>query len=179
MANLRIGDTALDFTLPATDGKTYTLHESFKDSRAVVVVFTCNHCPYAVAWEDRINAIARDYATQGVRLFAINSNNASTHPGDSFENMTKRAREKHFVFPYLRDESQSVARSYGAERTPELFIFDTTRTLRYHGAPDDNYEDEHAVKHHYAREALDAILTEKELAQPETKPIGCSIKWKS
>jgi peroxiredoxin len=178
MANLRTGATALDFTLPATDGKTYKLHEAFKNSRAVAVVFTCNHCPYAIAWEDRINAIARDYAAQGVRLFAINANNASTHPADSFENMAKRASEKHFVFPYLHDESQSVARSYGAERTPELFIFDAAKTLRYHGAPDDNYEDENAVKHRYAREALDAILAEREPALPETKPVGCSIKWK-
>jgi peroxiredoxin len=179
MANLRIGDTALDFTLPATDGKVYNLYEAFHNSRAVAVVFTCNHCPYAIAWEDRINAIARDYATRGVRLFAINSNNALTHPADSFENMVKRANEKHFAFPYLHDESQNVARSYGAERTPELFIFDATKTLRYHGAPDDNYEDEQAVKHHYAREALDAILAEREPALSETKPVGCSIKWKS
>jgi peroxiredoxin len=179
MANLRIGDTAPDFTLPATDGKTYKLHEVFKNAKAVVVVFTCNHCPYAIAWEDRINAIARDYAAQSVRLLAINANNASTHPADSFENMVKRAHEKQFAFPYLHDESQSVARAYGAERTPELFIFDAAKTLRYHGAPDDNYEDEHAVKYHYAREALDAILTDKDLALPETKPVGCSIKWKS
>lgn len=179
MANLRIGDTALDFTLPATDGKVYNLYEAFHNSRAVAVVFTCNHCPYAIAWEDRINAIARDYATRGVRLFAINSNNALTHPADSFENMVKRANERHFAFPYLHDESQNVARSYGAERTPELFIFDATKTLRYHGAPDDNYEDEQAVKHHYAREALDAIIAEREPALSETKPVGCSIKWKS
>jgi len=179
MAKLRIGDTAADFTLPATDGQTYNLQDAFKNARAVVVVFTCNHCPYAQAWEDRINAIARDYASQGVRLFAINPNNASAYPADSFENMAKRAREKHFAFPYLYDESQSVARSYGAERTPELFIFDVTKTLRYHGAPDDNYEDERAVKHHYAREALDALLAETGPALPETRPVGCTIKWKA
>ena len=127
MAKLRTDDTALDFTLPATDGKTYNLHDAFKNARAVAVVFTCNHCPYAIAWEDRINSIARDYATQGVRLFAINANNASTHPADSFENMAKRASQKHFVFPYLHDESQSVARSYGPERTPEFFIFDAAQ----------------------------------------------------
>lgn len=178
MANLRTGDTALDFTLPATDGKAYNLYQSFNNAKAVAVVFTCNHCPYAIAWEDRINAIAHDYATQGVRLFAINANNALTHPADSFENMAKRANEKHFVFPYLHDESQNIARSYGAERTPEFFIFDAAKRLRYHGAPDDNYEDEHAVKHYYVREALNAILAGREPAQPETKPVGCSIKWK-
>jgi peroxiredoxin len=178
MAKLRTGDTAPDFTLPATDGKTYNLLDAFKNARAVAIVFTCNHCPYAQAYEDRINAIARDYAPQGVRLLAISSNNALAYPADSFENMAKRAREKHFVFPYLYDESQSVARAYGAERTPEFFIFDAAKTLRYHGAPDDNYEDEHAVKHHYAREALDAILAEREPAVSETKPVGCTIKWK-
>lgn len=92
--------------------------------------------------------------------------------------MAKRANEKHFVFPYLHDESQNIARSYGAERTPEFFIFDAAKRLRYHGAPDDNYEDEHAVKHYYVREALNAILAGREPAQPETKPVGCSIKWK-
>ena len=179
MANLQVGDTAPDFTLPATDGKAYNLYEAFNNSRAVAVVFTCNHCPYAIAWEDRINAIARDYATRGVRLFAINANNALTHPADSFDNMMKRASERHFAFPYLHDESQKIARSYGAERTPEFFIFDATKTLRYHGAVDDNYEDEHAVKHQYVRGALDAILGGREPTQPETKPVGCSIKWKS
>ena len=103
MAKLRIGDTAADFTLPATDGQTYNLQDAFKNARAVVVVFTCNHCPYAQAWEDRINAIARDYASQGVRLFAINPNNAAAYPADDFANMVKRAREKHFAFPYLHD----------------------------------------------------------------------------
>src|SRR5262249_44394308 len=141
-------------------------------------VFTCNHCPYAQAWEDRINAIARDYAPQGVRLLAINSNNPLVSPGDSWEHMTRRAREKQFTFPYLYDESQEVACVYGAERTPEFFIFDATGRLRYQGAPDDNYEDEHAVKHHYVREALDAILADQEAPIPQTQPVGCTIKWK-
>jgi peroxiredoxin len=179
MANLKIGDPAPDFTLPATDGKQYHLSEAFNNAKAVAVVFTCNHCPYAIAWEDRINAIARDYAPKGVRLFAINANNATTHPADSFENMVKHADEKHFVFPYLHDESQSVARAYGAERTPECFIFGATKTLLYHGAPDDNYDNPQAIKQHYVREALDAILAGKTPAVAETKAVGCSIKWKA
>lgn len=178
MSNLATGDAALDFTLPATDGQTYTLQHILQDARAVAVVFTCNHCPYAQSWEGRINAIARDYADQHVRVLAINSNNVQVSPGDSWELMTKRAQEKHFAFPYLYDENQDVARHYGAERTPEFFVFDASGALRYHGAPDDNYEDERAVKHHYVREALDAILAAQDTAIAQTSPVGCTIKWK-
>jgi peroxiredoxin len=179
MSKLAAGDPALPFTLPATDGQTYALQETFKQAKAVAVVFTCNHCPYARAWEDRINAIARDYALRGVRLLAISSNDATAFPTDDWEHMIRRAQEKQFVFPYLYDEDQDVARAYGAQRTPEFFIFDASGKLRYHGAPDDNYDDEHAVKHHYAREALDAILAGQQAAIPETPPVGCTIKWKA
>ncbi len=179
MANVLRGDTLIDFTLPATDGTTYHASEIAQRSKALVVVFTCNHCPYAQAWEDRINQIARDYAAQGVHLLAINANDAMRFPGDSFEQMVKRAAEKQFAFPYLHDDSQKVAHAYGAERTPELFIFDAAGKLRYHGALDDNYEDEQAVQHHYAREVLDAIIADKEVAISETQPVGCTIKWKA
>jgi peroxiredoxin len=179
MAKLHTGDALIDFTLPATDGNTYHASEIAQEAKALAVVFTCNHCPYARAWEDRINQIARDYAGQGVHLLAINANDATKYPGDSFEQMAKRATEKQFVFPYLQDESQTVARAYGAERTPEFFIFDAAGKLRYHGAPDDNYEEEQAVKHSYVREALDAILTGREVAIPETPAVGCTIKWKA
>src|SRR5215471_2984646 len=118
MSKLATGDTALNFTLPATNGQTYTLWEVSKQAKAVAVVFTCNHCPYAQAWEDRINAIARDYAPRGVRLVAINSNHSQVSPADSWDQMINRAREKPFAFPYLYDESQDAAHSYGAERTP-------------------------------------------------------------
>ncbi len=178
MSQLAAGDTAIDFTLPATNGETYTLGDAFKEAKAVAVVFTCNHCPYAQAWEDRMNAIAREYAPRGVRLLAINSNNAQVSPTDGWDHMISRAREKQFAFPYLYDESQNVAHSYGAERTPEFFIFDANRELRYHGAPDDNYEDEEAVTHHYAREALDAILAGQAAPLSQTTPVGCTIKWK-
>lgn len=178
MSKLASGDIALDFTLPATNGETYTLSDLFNEAKAVAVVFTCNHCPYARAWEDRINAIARDYAARGVRLLAINSNDVQVSPADSWDHMISRAREKQFVFPYLYDESQDIARRYGAERTPEFFIFDAARELRYHGAPDDNYEDEQAITHHYVREALDALLAGQEASIPQTSPVGCTIKWK-
>lgn len=179
MAKLLSGDTLIDFTLPATDGNSYNASEVLKMARALIVVFTCNHCPYAQAWEDRLNQIVHDYDPQGVHMLAINANDTIKYPGDSMEQMVKRASEKKFVFPYMRDDNQLVARAYGAERTPELFIFDAAGKLRYHGAPDDNYEDEQAVKHHYAREALNAILAENEVAMPETPPQGCTIKWKA
>lgn len=178
MAKLMTGDSVIDFTLPATDERTYNANEQLRNAKALAIVFTCNHCPYAQAWEDRINAIARDYAPQGVRLLAVSSNDVSRYPADNMPNMAKRALEKGFVFPYLYDESQIVAHAYGAERTPEFFIFDSAGKLRYHGAPDDNYEDEQAVTHHYAREALNAILADKTVATAETPPVGCTIKWK-
>jgi peroxiredoxin len=178
MSQLITGDTALDFTLPATNGQTYTLHEVLKQTKAVVLVFTCNHCPYARAWEDRINALALDYAGQGVSLLAINSNSAQVSPSDSWEHMIARANEKQFAFPYLYDESQEVAHLYGAQRTPEVFLFDTTGQLCYHGAPDDNYEDEQAVQHAYVREALDAVLAGQAATISQTPPVGCTIKWK-
>lgn len=179
MPTLMTGDSLIEFSLPATDGQTYSAHEFFRSAKAAIVVFTCNHCPYVRAWEDRINALARDYTSQDVRMLAISSNDVSRYPADSMENMAKRAVEKSFVFPYLYDESQTVAYAYGAERTPELFLFDASGKLRYHGALDDNYEDESAVKHRYAKEALDAIIADKEVLTPETKPVGCTIKWKA
>ncbi len=179
MANLRSGDRLIDFTLPATDGNTYNASQVLSRAKALIVTFTCNHCPYARAWEDRLNQIVHDYDARGVHMLAINSNDVVRYPADNMENMARRALEKHFVFPYLFDESQNVARAYGAERTPELFIFDADGRLRYHGAPDDNYEDEQAVRQHYARAALDAIVADKEVATSETKPVGCTIKWKA
>ena len=178
MSTLGIGDKALDFTLPATNGQTYRLQDAFQQAKAVAVVFSCNHCPYVRAWEDRINALARDYAARGVRLFAVNSNDAQGYPSDSWERMIERAKEKEFVFPYLYDESQEVARLYGAERTPEFFVFDAGGELRYHGALDDNYEDEDAVKQRYVRDALEAVLAGQEVVVRETRVVGCTVKWK-
>jgi len=177
MANLKIGDRAIDFALTGTDGKKHSLNEYSAMHRAVI--FSCNHCPYVRAWEDRMVAIQRDYAAKGVQLIAINSNNAEQYPEDSFENMKLRANEKHFNFPYLRDEDQTVAKLYGAQRTPEVFLFDRESILRYHGAIDDNYDDPNAVKRPYFRDALDALLGGAKTPIPETQPVGCTIKWKS
>jgi peroxiredoxin len=177
VANIRIGDNAIPFNLPGVDGRKYLLSD-YDDREAVAVIFTCNHCPYARAWEDRLVQIQADYAGRGVQLIAINSNDASKYPDDSFEKMKERAEEKGFNFPYLHDEDQEVARAYGAERTPEVFLFDADGILRYHGTVDDNYEDPEAVREAYLRDAIEAVLEGREPATAETAPVGCTIKWK-
>lgn len=175
--SLSIGSSAPDFLLPGVDGETRSL-ASFADKPALVVIFSCNHCPYVVAYEERMIALQRDYADQGVQLVAINPNNEKTHPADSFDKMVERSKERNFNFPYLRDESQEVARAYGARFTPELFVFDKDRKLAYHGRIDDDHEDPNAVSRHDAREALDEILAGKPVSVTDTTPIGCTVKWK-
>ena len=170
---LKIGDTALGFQLPGVDSNTYGL-EDFKDKKVITVMFSCNHCPYVKAYEDRFVELQRDYKDKGVALIAINPNDDRRYPEDSFENMKIRAREKRFNFPYLRDETQSVARSYGAERTPEVFVFDEKRVLRYHGRIDDNVYEPDKVQQHYLRDALDAILKGQKAPIQDTEPVGCS-----
>jgi peroxiredoxin len=177
MAKLSIDDRAIPFELPGVDGETHALRD-YKDKEAVVVIFSCNHCPYVRAWEDRMVAIQTDYGDQGVQLISINANDAEKYPADGFEQMKERAAEKGFNFPYLRDESQEVARAYGAERTPEVFLFDRDHRLQYHGTIDDNYDNPYAVKTHLLRNALDAVLAGVEPITQETIPVGCTIKWK-
>ena len=176
-ANLKVGDRAVPFKLIGVDDKQYSLGD-YAWKRAVAVVFSCNHCPYARAWEDRMVRIQSDYLGKGVQLIAINANDASRYPDDSFSKMKERAKEKHFNFPYLRDETQDVARAYGPERTPEVFLFDGNGVLCYHGAIDDNYDDPGAVKDHHLRDALDAVVVGRSVQLPETRPVGCSVKWK-
>jgi peroxiredoxin len=177
MANLKTGDKAISFGLPGVDDRRHAL-EDYADKEAVAVVFTCNHCPYARAWEDRLIDIQADYAARGVQLLAISANDAKRYPADSFPRMKERSDQKGFNFPYLYDESQEVARAYGAQRTPEIFLFDKDATLRYHGTVDDNYEDPKAVRSHYFIDALEAVLEDREPATAETAPVGCTIKWK-
>jgi peroxiredoxin len=178
MAAIAPGTKVPAFSLPATDGKTYASDSLLADARALAVVFTCNHCPYAQAWEGRINNLAQEYGAKGVRLVAVSANDAKKYPADGFDKMKERAEQKKFVFPYLYDESQAVAQAFGATRTPEVFIFDAEGVLRYHGAPDDNYEDENAVKQSYARDAIEAVLNGQQIAAAQTPPVGCTIKWK-
>jgi peroxiredoxin len=165
---------ALDFTLPDTDGNPTPLHVD--GAPAAVVVFTCNHCPYALAWHDRIQAVARDYADRGVRVLQISSNDAERYPRDSLEAMRERVAAGEFATPYLYDESQDVARAWGAEKTPDVFVTDATGIV-YRGAPDADYGDP-TLNAAWLRAALDDVLAGRPVANRETKPVGCSIKWR-
>ena len=170
-----IGDSAPAFTLPDTEGVQHSLPNGTVP--ATVVVFTCNHCPYALAWHDRIMDVARDYAGRGVRFLAINSNDAARYPRDSYEAMQERVRNEDWPLPYLHDETQQVARDYGARVTPDVFVLDGEGKLRYRGAPDADYSDptQNAA---WLRDALDSVLGGNTPDPAETEPVGCSIKWK-
>ena len=174
---LKIGSAAPEFNLVATDDATYSL-KSFESKKALVVMFSCNHCPYVQAYEDRIMEIQKDYSDD-LQVVAINSNDDMNYPEDSFANMTNRANMRGFNFPYLRDETQKVAKSYGATHTPEIFLFDKERRLTFHGKIDDNWQERNAVRSKYLRNAIDELLEGKQISIPETFTIGCTIKWKS
>lgn len=174
---LSIGSKVPEFNLIATDGKSYSL-DSFKNSTGLLIIFSCNHCPYVQAYEGRIKSIQDDYKGKGITVIAINSNEETNYPEDSFEKMKKRAEEKGFNFIYLRDEDQSVADAFGATHTPEIFLFNNERKLVYQGKIDDNWQEPEKVVNHYLRNALDEMLSGKEISVPETYSIGCTIKWK-
>jgi peroxiredoxin len=174
------GDTAEDFKLKNVDGKEITL-AGYKDAKGFIVVFTCNHCPFAKAYEQRILELDKKYAAQGYPVIAINPNDPIAYPDDSFENMVKRAKEKKYTFPYLIDETQEVAKKYGALKTPHVYILKKDKAalkVEYIGAIDDNSEDAAQVKIKYAEAALDELLAGKPVAVKETKAIGCGVKWK-
>lgn len=175
MSRLALGDALPSFELPLPAGGSFSTAEV--EGRPLAVVFSCNHCPYVVAWEDRINQIARDFAAEGLAVVAINANDVVSYPADAPEKMIERSRDKGFVFPYAYDESQEVARRFGAERTPEVFLFDRRGQLAYHGAVDDS-RDPDGVEISYLRNAVGAVLAQGAPAVPETPPVGCTIKWK-
>jgi len=174
---LSIGSKIPEFNLIGIDGKTYSL-ESFKDSKGLIIIFSCNHCPYVQAYESRIKEIQSDYKDKGITVVAINSNDDFNYPDDSFENMKKRAAEQNFNFIYVRDEDQSVAGNFDATHTPEIFLFDEDRKLVYTGKIDDNWQDPEKVVNHYLRNALNEMIEGNEISVPETYSIGCTIKWK-
>jgi peroxiredoxin len=170
-------ETAPTFNLPGVDGRDHSLEE-YADASVLVLVQSCNHCPYVLAWEGRIDALQREYADRGVQIVAINSNDATTYPTDSFENMVEHAREAGYSFDYLYDESQELARSLGSQRTPEAFVFDRDRQLVYHGAVDDNRE-EAEVLTYYLHDAIEAALAGETPPVADTPPVGCTVKWRS
>lgn len=172
-----IGDQARDFKLKSVDGKSYSLADQ-KDAKGYIVIFTCNHCPYAKAYESRIIDLHKKYQPLGYPVIAINPNDKTVQPQDSYDNMVKRAKEKNFPFVYLYDESQEIATTFGATKTPHVFLLDKDRKVRYIGAIDDNSEEPEAVKEKYLENALSALMQGKAVAVPETKALGCTIKWK-
>ena len=173
---LQLGAKAPDFNLKGVDGKTYS-PASFKDAKLLVVVFSCNHCPFVIGSEDRMIRFYNDYKPKGVAVVAINSNESVNHPTDSFEHMVTHAKEKGLPFPYARDESQDVARAYGALRTPHYYVFDSDRKLRYTGRMDDNPREAGKEKTRELRDAVDAVLAGKKPPVELTNPIGCNVKW--
>lgn len=180
-SNLKIGDVLPSFYLKNVDGKFYSSEDFFcgeDNVQALVVIFSCNHCPYVKAYEDRIIAIQKDYYNKNVRIVAINSNDDVKYPEDSFEEMIKRSKEKNFNFLYLRDDKQDIAKLFGATHTPQVFVFNSEKKLVYEGKIDDNWQNPNEVKYHYLRLALDECLSNKQIQFPETFSIGCTIKWK-
>ena len=171
-----LGTSIPPFSLPGVDGKTYT-QDTFPDAELLVVIFSCNHCPYVIATEDRMIALQKEYAPR-VRFVLINANDDVKYPEDSFDNMVRRAREKGYPFPYLRDESQEVARAYDAACTPDVFVFDRDRRLRYNGRIDDNWKEPHNVTRQELRTVFEDLLAGREISIESMPAIGCSIKWK-
>lgn len=171
-------EVRLDARLPSAGGPEMSLSDIRDGQAATVVVFTCNHCPYALAWHDRLQQVARDYSGRGVGFAQINANNAEKYPKDSFAAMTARVQRGEFASPYLWDESQEVARSWGAKVTPHVFVLDGSGAVVYEGAPDSDYGDE-SKNAQWLRSALDDVLAGRPVARPRTEARGCSVKWKA
>jgi peroxiredoxin len=173
---LAIGAPAPTFSLPATDGKTYTLGNF--DAPVFVYVQGCNHCPYVLGYLDRLKRLAEDFAPRGVQFAMVNSNDAVTYPDDDFASMKNFSAIEELPFPYLYDEDQSIAQAYMAVRTPEILVFDAERTLRYHGRIDDSAKEPQNVTATELRNALEALVSGGSVAEAETYAVGCTIKWK-
>ncbi|WP_109299277.1 thioredoxin family protein [Aquimarina sp. AU474] len=173
-----IGDVATDFELKNIDNAMVSL-AGYTDAKGFIVIFTCNHCPYSVAYEDRIIALDKEFKTKGYPVIAINPNNPKAYPDDSFENMKIRANEKGFTFPYLFDDGQKIYPQYGATKTPHVYILEKTNQgnlVRYIGAIDNNYKDADAANEKYVENAVNALLKGEKVPVETTKAIGCSIK---
>lgn len=177
-AQYAVGDVAKDFSLKNIDGKIVSLKE-MKEAKGYIVIFTCNHCPFSQLYEQRIIDLDKAYKSKGFPVVAINPNDAVKVPEDSFDEMVKRAKKYKYTFPYLHDETQEVAKAFGAARTPHVYILDKDFKVQYIGAIDDDSEGEKKNKTKYVEDAINALLKGKEPQTKETKAIGCTIKWKS
>ena len=176
-----IGDSVADFNLKNFDGNMVSL-SSYKDVKGVIVIFDCNTCPYSKAYNDRIIGLNKKYATQGFPVMTINANDPEMSPGDSFEEMALRARQKKYDFPYLIDESQTVARAFGATNTPHVFVLQKAGEgfkVAYKGTIDNNSRDASSVTKRYVEDAVDALIAGKTIETKTTKAIGCGIKWRN
>jgi peroxiredoxin len=175
---LHPGDPAPDFTLPGVDGRTYRLRD-FDARRFLVVTFWCNHCPYVQKWTSRAIDLQRRFEKDGVQFVMINSNDAVAYPADSLPRMVEFARDKHYPFPYLRDDSQVVAHAYGALVTPHPMLFGPDRTLLFQGMIDDNPDRPEAAHAHYLGDAIEAAVAGRAIPRPELPVLGCSVKWRA
>ena len=174
---VKLGTKAHSFQLLGADDKEHIL-ENFIGKKALVIVFMCNHCPYVLAYVNRINELAAKYLSKKVQFLGINANDPVKYPQDSFENMKRFVKEKNIQFPYLYDETQEVARAYHGLLTPHVMVFDEERKLVYNGGIDDNWEHLENVTKHYLDNALHSLTEAKKIAEPLTPCVGCSIKWK-
>lgn len=173
-----VGDKATDFSLKNVNGKMISMN-SYEDAKGFMIIFTCNTCPYSVAYEDRIIALHQKYVDKGVPVIAINPNDDEKSPDDSYEKMIVRAKEKGFPFPYVYDETQEITKAYGATNTPHVYVLDADKTVIYIGAIDNNTKSAENADKKYVEDAVDALLKESEVPEKKTKAIGCTIKWAS
>lgn len=176
----KIGDVARDFSLKNIDGKMVSM-KNMKNAKGFIVIFTCNHCPFAKAYESRIIELDKKFSSKNYPVLAINPNDVNIVPDDSFEKMVENSKEKGFSFPYLHDETQEIAKAYGATRTPHVFVLqkvDEKYIVKYIGAIDNNTEDSEKADKKYIEDAVEALINGKNVLISETKAIGCGIKWK-
>jgi peroxiredoxin len=175
--NIPLGTKAVDFCLNGIDGKTHSLTD-YDDKDVLVIVIMCNHCPYVQAVDSRLVQLQGKFATRNVQFVGINPNDDIVYPEDNLENMIKRASEKGYNFPYLRDDDQSIARQYQAQCTPDIYVYDKKRELCYHGQIDDNWQEPGKVTSHDLNDAIEALLEGKKPSPDQHPSMGCSIKWK-
>jgi len=180
VAQYKIGDAVACFSLKNVNGKLMSLAD-YKKARGFIIVFTANHCPFAKRYQQRMNEFSKKYEAMGMPLLAVSSNDASVIPEDTWDEMKARAKQQHYIFPYLYDETQAVAKAFGVSKTPQAFLIFMENgqwRLRYSGAIDDNGAEPEKVKNHYLEDAVNACLQGKPVAVPVTKSVGCGIKWK-